>query len=180
MVSKSPWSVKSVSQEDRDQAKTAARRAGLPVGVWLTRKIHSFAESESAEPAKKADASKAETQARHALWRGGLDSRFTFGPGQWSIATDGVEDGRISQPPLPPWPIVRPPVIPPPPMASHGGVPPLSHPMYTQQPSVQQVVAPMGNSEEIKALKKKIEFLEASLFLRSTPRQDGRSRSGGR
>jgi hypothetical protein len=126
MVSKSPWSVKGVSQEDRDQAKTAARRAGLPVGVWLSRQIRSSntdlgsdSETEGCEPAENADASKGEEPARGAPWRGGPDNRFTFGPGQWSIATDVVADGRISRPPPPqspppPWPIARSPVMAPP------------------------------------------------------------------
>jgi hypothetical protein len=153
MVSKSPWSVKGVSQEDRDQAKTAARRAGLQVGVWLSQTIRSFAERESSEPTKNADGSKAEAQARGAPWRVGPTSRFTFSPGQWSIATDGVEDGRIFQPP--PQPIVRSPVMAPP--------QPVSHPMYIQEPSVQRLVAPMVDYEEMEVLDKKIESLKASL-----------------
>ena len=197
MVSKSPWSVKGVSQEDRDQAKTAARRAGLPVGVWLSRQIRSSntdigsdSETEGCEPAENADASKGEEPARGAPWRGGPDSRFTFGPGQWSIATDVVADGRISRPPPPqspppPWPIARSPVMAPPhqmhapmqsvshpaaqqamaapPMASHWAMLPLAHPVYMQQPPVQQPAAPMADPEEIKALEKKIESLEESL-----------------
>jgi hypothetical protein len=191
MVSKSPWSVKGVSQEDRDQAKTAARRAGLPVGVWLSRQIRSSntgissdAESKGSEPAENTKAAKAEELARRAQWRGAPDSRFTFGPGQWSIATDAVADGRISQSP-PPRPIARSPVMAPPqqmqapmqsvphpaaqqamaipPMVSHWAMLPLAYPMYMQQPPVQQPAAPMVDSEEIKALEKKIEFLEESL-----------------
>jgi len=183
MVSKSPWSVKGVSQADRDQAKTAARRAGLPVGVWLSRKIRSDAESEGSEPAENADVSKAEEPARRAPRHGGPDSRFPFGPGQWSIATDMVADGRISQPP--PQPIARSPVMAPrqkmhapmqsvshpaaqqamapPPMASHWAMLPLAHPMYMQQPPAQQPAASMVDPEEIKALEKKIESLEESL-----------------
>jgi|GEM_PF-640655 hypothetical protein len=193
MVSKSPWSVKGVSQEDRDQAKTAARRAGLPVGVWLSQQIRSSntdissnTESKGSEPPENAEAAKAEELARRALWRGAPDSRFTFGPGQWSIATDAVADGRISQPPPPqPWAIARSPVMAPPqqmqapmqsashpaaqqamaipPVASHWAVLPLAHPMYMQQPPVQQPAAPMVDSEEIKSLEKRIEFLEESL-----------------
>ena len=199
MVSKSPWSVKGVSQEDRDQAKTAARRAGLPVGVWLSRQIRSSnadtgPDADSVE-SENADASQAEEPARGAPWRGGPDSRFTFGPGQWSIATEAVEDGRISQPPPPqsppqPWPIARSPVMAPPqqmhapmqsvshpaaqqamaspPMASHWGMPPLAHPMYMQQPPVQPPAAPQIDPEEIKALEKKIESLEESLAAAET------------
>jgi hypothetical protein len=43
MESKFAWSVTGVSLEDRDQAKTAVGRAGLPVGMWLSRKIRSTA-----------------------------------------------------------------------------------------------------------------------------------------
>jgi hypothetical protein len=62
----------------------------------------------------------------------------------------GLRMGGYSQPP-------------PPPMASHWGMPLLYHPMYTQQPAVQQVVAPMVDSEEAEVLEKKVEFLEESL-----------------
>ena len=118
MALKSPWSVKGVSQEDRDQAKTAARRAGLPVGVWLSRQIR--ASGDDATTDRDAETG-AETEPRSVLpprgqaSRGGPDSRFTFGPGQWSTATDAVEGGRVAQAPPQPWPSGRPPVMAPPP-----------------------------------------------------------------
>jgi localization factor PodJL len=36
MKSSSPWSVKGVEPEAREAAKMAARRAGVPLGVWLS------------------------------------------------------------------------------------------------------------------------------------------------
>jgi localization factor PodJL len=39
----SPWSVKGVEPETREAAKVAARRAGLPLGAWLTQVIRSAA-----------------------------------------------------------------------------------------------------------------------------------------
>jgi localization factor PodJL len=39
MKSNSPWSVKGVEPEAREAAKLAARRAGVPVGVWLSNMI---------------------------------------------------------------------------------------------------------------------------------------------
>lgn len=189
MVSKSPWSVKGVSQEDRDQAKTAARRAGLPVGVWLSRQIRAGG-SENEEPdVGQAGPPEGEPQ-RGSPSRGGPDSRFTFGPGQWSTATDAVEGGRVSQPPPQPWPAARPPMMPAPPMpaqqmmpqmphqmhpgmqspspmASHWAMPALAHPMYMQQPPQQpqaaQPQAPQVDSEEVKALERKIESLQKRL-----------------
>lgn len=39
MKSSSPWSVKGIEPEAREAAKLAARRAGVPLGVWLTNMI---------------------------------------------------------------------------------------------------------------------------------------------
>jgi hypothetical protein len=174
MALKSPWSVKGVSREDRDQAKSAAQRAGLPVGVWLSRQIRASGGNVESEAEGAADSSGADLRAaepsRGLPTRGGPDSRFTFGPGQWSTATDAVEGGRISQAPPQPWPAARPPVMPAPPvpaqvmqaqsgpgqmmpafhpgmamqtpMASHWAMPPMAHPMYMQQPPAQPAQPP--------------------------------------
>jgi localization factor PodJL len=39
----SPWSVKGIDPETREAAKVAARRAGMPVGAWLTQVIRQAA-----------------------------------------------------------------------------------------------------------------------------------------
>lgn len=49
MSGASPWSVKGISAEERDLAKQAARRAGVPIGQWLSRQIRDAAEQERAE-----------------------------------------------------------------------------------------------------------------------------------
>jgi len=205
MALKSPWSVKGVSQEDRDQAKSAARRAGLPVGVWLSRQIrasgsndadHGNKSSDGSEPvgSPNSDSENVAPKAppRGAPVRGGSDSRFTFGPGQWSTATDAVEAGRVSQAPPQPWPAARPPIMPIPPqpapsqhvqapigagqmmpavnqgvpMASHWTMPAMAHPMYMPQPAPQQQPS-QGPSKEyqetIKALERKVESLQKRL-----------------
>jgi hypothetical protein len=201
MALKSPWSVKGVSQEDRDQAKSAARRAGLPVGVWLSRQIRASG-SNNEETTAASDADPGENAApeqpiskepqRGAPIRGGSDSRFTFGPGQWSTATDAVEGGRVSQAPPQPWPAARPPIMPVPtqsappqhvqappsvgqmmpafnqgiPIASHWAMPPMAHPMYMPQAAPQQTL-PQGPSKEdaetIQALERKVESLQKRL-----------------
>jgi hypothetical protein len=48
-----PWSLKGVSSAARSAAKDAARREGVPLGVWLGRIIRETdaAEREQAEPA---------------------------------------------------------------------------------------------------------------------------------
>ena len=51
MSQNSPWSVKSVTQEARDAAKQAARRAGLTIGEWLSQTITTAAENEVRENA---------------------------------------------------------------------------------------------------------------------------------
>lgn len=38
-MANSPWSVKGIDPETREAAKVAARRAGMPVGAWLTQVI---------------------------------------------------------------------------------------------------------------------------------------------
>lgn len=51
MSQNSPWSVKSVTQDARDAAKQAARRAGLTIGEWLSQTILVAAENEVRENA---------------------------------------------------------------------------------------------------------------------------------
>lgn len=46
MTSNTPWSVKSVAHEAREAAKIAARKAGQPVGLWLSQTILSAATQE--------------------------------------------------------------------------------------------------------------------------------------
>lgn len=48
MTGASPWSVKGISTEERELAKQAARRAGVPIGQWLSRQIREAAELERA------------------------------------------------------------------------------------------------------------------------------------
>lgn len=211
MAVKSPWSVKGVSSEDREQAKSAARRAGVPVGVWLSQQIRAHGAAGAAKdvPANTPDGPRDDDQtpmgeapesheigtqrpqSRAQPMRGGPDSRFTFGPGQWSIATEAVESGRISQPPPQPWPAARPPMIAAPlplppaqpiqetspsaapmmpsyqqgvPMASHWAMPPLAHPMYMAQAASQQQSAQSKEvADTVKALEEKIEELQDRL-----------------
>lgn len=47
MSGKSPWSVKGISAEDREVAKVAARKAGVPIGVWLSEQIRQASEEAS-------------------------------------------------------------------------------------------------------------------------------------
>ena len=48
-VNRSPWSVKGVDAEARGTAKSAARRAGLTIGSWLSQIIHTAAAEQLAE-----------------------------------------------------------------------------------------------------------------------------------
>ncbi len=48
MTGASPWSVKGIAAEERELAKQAARRAGVPIGQWLSRQIREAAEEERA------------------------------------------------------------------------------------------------------------------------------------
>lgn len=51
MTGASPWSVKGIASEERELAKQAARRAGVPIGQWLSRQIREAAEEERASRA---------------------------------------------------------------------------------------------------------------------------------
>jgi hypothetical protein len=42
-MANSPWSVKGIDPETREAAKLAARRAGVPIGVWLTQAVRQAA-----------------------------------------------------------------------------------------------------------------------------------------
>ena len=148
MASKSPWSVKGISQEDRDTAKAEARRAGIPIGVWLSDRIRRAAELDAQEASEQADGG----SSGHAGDRGAGgdhagndpasgDPRFAFGPGQWSTATDAVDSGLVSV--VPPD---TPPNMTPAPMPYPQQMPPMPphmpHP-YAMPPQPQQYYAPM-------------------------------------
>ena len=47
----SPWAVRGVSQEARSAAASAARRAELPLGVWLDRAIREAIKADRAQAA---------------------------------------------------------------------------------------------------------------------------------
>jgi localization factor PodJL len=54
-----PWSIKGISANARAAAREAAKRAGMPLGEWLTRAIGEVAAAEArdhgeAEPPPKA------------------------------------------------------------------------------------------------------------------------------
>lgn len=63
MKSNSPWSVKGIDPEAREAAKMAARRAGVPLGVWLSNVIRKSAAEQlkfgNAAPAMQAPAAEA-------------------------------------------------------------------------------------------------------------------------
>jgi len=50
MSTKSPWSVKGIAAQERELAKQAARRAGVPIGQWLSEQIRMAANGDA--PAK--------------------------------------------------------------------------------------------------------------------------------
>ena len=56
MAGPGPWSVKGVDESTRDTARAAARRAGLPIGVWLDRAILKATEAEIAPATTEAAA----------------------------------------------------------------------------------------------------------------------------
>lgn len=57
-----PWSLKGVSPTARQAARTAARQAGVPVGVWLAQVIREVA---AAEQGRRGKGSAPESTTRH-------------------------------------------------------------------------------------------------------------------
>ena len=55
-----PWSLKGVSRDARDAAKAAARREGVPLGIWLSRVIRDISAEESGNGVASAAISKEE------------------------------------------------------------------------------------------------------------------------
>lgn len=89
MAGSSPWSVKGIASQERDLAKQAARRAGVPIGVWLSQRIREASQSGAVEtqPAVAADAAEPTATA----------GRFGFGPGQWRQAEQAIQTGQLAQ-----------------------------------------------------------------------------------
>lgn len=52
LVTQSPWSIKGVYPEAREAAKLCARRAGMPMGEWLSQMILSAAARELKNPSR--------------------------------------------------------------------------------------------------------------------------------
>jgi localization factor PodJL len=57
-----PWSLKGVSPKARQTARTAAKQAGVPVGVWLTQVIR---EVSAAEQGRRGKGSASGSTTRH-------------------------------------------------------------------------------------------------------------------
>lgn len=77
MAGASPWSVKGITAEERELAKQAARRAGVPIGQWLSRQIRDAADHERAErgPARATEPPHPGTHSpTAAAWRSALAS----------------------------------------------------------------------------------------------------------
>ncbi|MEQ8334902.1 hypothetical protein [Nisaea sp.] len=191
MSGKSPWSVKGVSAEDREVAKTAARKAGVPIGVWLSEQIRQASE-ETPPPAPPAPDSPRrpdnddhwQTQAsgqqshppqdRHPQDNssqdrrrsGQVDPRFAFGRGQWSVAEEVVDTGMVGTASAGyPWQFRNaqhpPAVVAAPPAPASGGYPP---PMPQPQQMPAAVPQQTGLSrEEAEAMEKHVEAIEGRL-----------------
>jgi len=179
---KSPWSVKGVSAEDREAAKIAARKAGMPIGVWLSEQIRQAASEKPpeekaalAEPdyAAEHQASSAERggegyRERHRVGR--ADPRFAFGRGQWSVAEEAIDRGMVATASAGyPWqfrggPQTGAPAPSQPPMPANSGysppVPQMQHPVPA--PASAPAVPGM-TQEQAAALTKRVETLEMQL-----------------
>ncbi|WP_420402909.1 hypothetical protein [Nisaea sp.] len=184
MAGKSPWSVKGVSAEDREAAKIAARKAGMPIGVWLSEQIRHAASDKPAEnrpaatepepaPAREDRSSSAARgpegpRERHRIGR--ADPRFAFGRGQWSVAEEAIDEGMVATASAGyPWqfrgsPHAGVPAPAQPPMPANSGYPPPAPQMQHPVPAPASApVAPGLSEAEGAALSKRVETLETQL-----------------
>lgn len=117
MTGASPWSVKGISAEERELAKQAARRAGVPIGQWLSRQIRDAAEQERA--------SRGGARPAPASWRAG-DAGPDAAPGS-PASSPTAAAWRSVLAPAPPAPeLPHPPPVayaPPPPAAVAAATP---------------------------------------------------------
>tara|TARA_E500000305_G_scaffold74208_1_gene59958 strand:+ start:1354 stop:2181 length:828 start_codon:yes stop_codon:yes gene_type:complete len=179
---KSPWSVKGISAEDREVAKIAARKAGVPIGVWLSEQIRHAAEEPASpeQPAAERPHMADEDDHRHQpepgprehppqqrQRSGQVDPRFAFGRGQWSVAEEAVDKGMVGNASAAyPWqfrntqhpsPAIAAPSVPAPVPANAGYPPPMQQPQQMPVPAPQ----PPGLSrEEADAIEKRVDSLE--------------------
>lgn len=185
MSGKSPWSVKGISAEDREVAKIAARKAGVPIGVWLSEQIR-HASEEPAPPEQPAaeqnrmpdeedhwhqqDPGQREHPPQQRQRSGQVDPRFAFGRGQWSVAEEAVDKGMVGNASAAyPWqfrnaqhpsPAIAAPSVPVPMPANAGYPPPMQQPQQMPVPAPQ----PQGVSrEEADAIEKRVDSLEGRL-----------------
>ncbi|MEP3115248.1 hypothetical protein [Nisaea sp.] len=189
MSGKSPWSVKGISAEDREVAKIAARKAGVPIGVWLSEQIRQASEEPTPPepPVVERPHMSDEEDHRHPpepglrehppqqrQRSGQVDPRFAFGRGQWSVAEEAVDKGMVGNASAAyPWQfrnvqhpspaIAAPAPSIPAPVPANVGYPP---PMQQPQPQHMPVPAPqpLGLSrEEADEIEKRVNSLEGRL-----------------
>lgn len=87
MAGSSPWSVKGIASQERELAKQAARRAGVPIGAWLSQRIREAAEGGGREAERGA----VDAPPEQPVPKG----RFGFGPGQWRQAERVIQAGQF-------------------------------------------------------------------------------------
>lgn len=191
MSGKSPWSVKGVSAEDREAAKIAARKAGMPIGVWLSEQIrHAASDAPVPEEPAGTEPEPARPPENHGMddhpgtghprerYRGGnVDPRFAFGRGQWSVAEEAVDRGMVAEASAGyPWqfrgghpaPHVAPPMpAPPPPMPANAAytppVPQALHPVPAPLPAAATATETAEMSREVESLKSQLRDLTARI-----------------
>lgn len=156
MTGASPWSVKGISAEERDLAKQAARRAGVPIGQWLSRQIREAAESERSgrSPAPG-------------------DGRFGHPPGAWRGAGPDSPEGHAAMSAAPGPAAASPtaaawrsalvaPELPHPPPAQYAApqyAPPQPMPQQHAPPAVTRPQPPAVDPARIRELERRVQDL---------------------
>lgn len=189
MSGKSPWSVKGISPEDREAAKVAARKAGMPIGAWLSEQIRMASAEKPAEPEEHAapeassqDHSSQDHSGGHAghhpereRRRGGhVDPRFAFGRGQWSVAEEAVDAGVVADSSAGyPWQFrvvpgstQQAPAHPPPANTAYTPpppAPPASVPVPAPAAHQPPVIADAVPRQDVEALERRIEAIEGDI-----------------
>lgn len=95
MAGNLPWSVKGISSEERELAKLAARRAGVPIGRWLSEQIRSAANGGSSQASGPAPHTAAPIGAHAAdAPQGVAHATASQAPASQAPASQASEDGR--------------------------------------------------------------------------------------
>lgn len=169
MTGASPWSVKGIAAEERELAKQAARRAGVPIGQWLSRQIRDAADQERASRGAARGAPADPRFGGHGNWQGGDQASGHGaaghgGPGQTAAAWRSVLTAPPPAPEIPhppPAPYSHPPAVAPAPRPAPPSIDPAR--LREVERQVAELRGVEGRVEALEKLERRIAGLAGEL-----------------